>query len=225
MKEQLKVFHANLEEFAKKHKKDINKNPEFRKHFQDMCTRVGVDPLACKNHGFLRLNSKPIKDFGPNFLELEISTTNLQFKSSKVGRHFAACNLPVCLRTRGSNGGLIEINELTNYLTKMRGSKSKEITSDDIERAARKIKSLGSGFQVLSIGSQRLIQSVPCELNTDHTTVLVLAQKKGYVTSSILIKELTWTQDRVSSVLVSLLVIRKEIDSESVAEGRNGLGG
>ncbi len=48
MKDQLKIFQTNLEDFAKKYKKDINKNPEFRKYFQDMCTKIGVDPLACK---------------------------------------------------------------------------------------------------------------------------------------------------------------------------------
>ena len=34
--------------------------------------------------------------------------------------------------------------------------------SDDIERAAKKIKVLGNGFQVLSVGSQKMIQSVFC---------------------------------------------------------------
>lgn len=47
---------------------------------------------------------------------------------------------------------------------------------DDIERAAKKLKILGSGFQVITLGSQKMVQSVPCELNTDHTTVLVVAQ-------------------------------------------------
>ena len=47
MAEQITVFKENLEEFAKKYKKEINKNPEFRKYFQDMCTKIGVDPLAC----------------------------------------------------------------------------------------------------------------------------------------------------------------------------------
>lgn len=47
MKSQLQVFQTNLEAFAKKYKKEINKNPEFRKHFADMCTKIGVDPLAC----------------------------------------------------------------------------------------------------------------------------------------------------------------------------------
>ena len=33
---QMAVFQRNLEEFAAKHRKTIKKNPEFRKHFQDM---------------------------------------------------------------------------------------------------------------------------------------------------------------------------------------------
>ncbi|KYQ89046.1 EAP30 family protein [Tieghemostelium lacteum] len=48
IKEQLIIFKENLEQFAIKHKKDIIKNPEFRKHFQDMCNSIGVDPLACR---------------------------------------------------------------------------------------------------------------------------------------------------------------------------------
>lgn len=44
----MEVFKTNLEEFARKHKKDIRKDPKFRAHFQRMCTNIGVDPLACK---------------------------------------------------------------------------------------------------------------------------------------------------------------------------------
>lgn len=74
--------------------------------------------------------------------------------------------------------------------------------SDDIERAAKKLKSLGSGFEVLTVGSRKMIQSVPCELNIDHTTVLVLAQKNSWVNPSLLKKELNWTRERIDSVLV-----------------------
>ena len=45
---QLDTFKKHLEEFASKHKNEIRKNPEFRNHFQQMCARIGVDPLACK---------------------------------------------------------------------------------------------------------------------------------------------------------------------------------
>lgn len=40
-------FKADLESFARKHQKEISKNPMLRAHFQKMCTTIGVDPLAC----------------------------------------------------------------------------------------------------------------------------------------------------------------------------------
>ncbi|VVA26222.1 PREDICTED: vacuolar-sorting [Prunus dulcis] len=51
MKEQLTTFRTQLEDFARKHKNDIRKNPAFRSQFHNMCTKVGVDPLA-SNKGF-----------------------------------------------------------------------------------------------------------------------------------------------------------------------------
>lgn len=45
---QLDTFRDSLEQFASKHKTDIRKNAEFRGHFQQMCARIGVDPLACE---------------------------------------------------------------------------------------------------------------------------------------------------------------------------------
>ena len=34
MTKQMENFRQNLEEFAREHREDIKKNPEFRKHFQ-----------------------------------------------------------------------------------------------------------------------------------------------------------------------------------------------
>ena len=45
---QLDTFRVHLEEFARRHKNDIRKDPNFRGHFQQMCARIGVDPLACE---------------------------------------------------------------------------------------------------------------------------------------------------------------------------------
>ena len=47
MGKQLDSFKTSLEDFAGKYKQEIKKNPEFRGHFQQMCARIGVDPLAC----------------------------------------------------------------------------------------------------------------------------------------------------------------------------------
>ena len=44
----MEKFKKNLEDFAATHKNDIKKDAEFRGHFQQMCARIGVDPLACE---------------------------------------------------------------------------------------------------------------------------------------------------------------------------------
>lgn len=46
MTEQLGDFKTKLQAFAIKHKKDIQKDPEFRGDFQRMCDVIGVDALA-----------------------------------------------------------------------------------------------------------------------------------------------------------------------------------
>ena len=48
MSKQLESFKTFLEKFAANHQADIKKNPEFRQHFQKLCARIGVDPLACE---------------------------------------------------------------------------------------------------------------------------------------------------------------------------------
>jgi len=46
-------FKEKLEQFALKHKKDINKNPQLRQEFNQMCAKIGVDPLASKREIWL----------------------------------------------------------------------------------------------------------------------------------------------------------------------------
>lgn len=45
------AFRTHLQEFALKHRADIQKDPVFRAQFHEMCASVGVDPLA-SNKGF-----------------------------------------------------------------------------------------------------------------------------------------------------------------------------
>lgn len=60
-----------------------------------------------------------------------------------------------------------------------------------------------------------MIQSVPCEINQDHTTILTLAQEKNWVTVSILLKELSWNKERINNVLVNIyLFIKKKINNK-----------
>lgn len=47
---------------------------------------------------------------------------------------------------------------------------------DDLVRAIKKLKVMGSGFGMIPVGGSYLVQSVPAELNMDHTVVLQLAE-------------------------------------------------
>ena len=43
-------------------------------------------------------------------------------------------------------------------------------------RAIKKLKVMGNGFGMIPVGGSYLVQSVPAELNMDHTVVLQLAE-------------------------------------------------
>lgn len=77
--------------------------------------------------------------------------------------------------------------------------------SDDIERSIKTIKQLGNGFNVITVGKRKIVQSVPCELNNDHTTAMVYAQEKGFVTATVLHTELCWDHTRIEGVMDLLL--------------------
>lgn len=47
---------------------------------------------------------------------------------------------------------------------------------DDLVRAIKKLKAMGNGFGMIPVGGSYLVQSVPAELNMDHTVVLQLAE-------------------------------------------------
>jgi len=82
-----------------------------------------------------------------------------------------------------------------------------EIFRDDIDRAVKKLKLLGDGFEVVRVGSRMMIQSLPRELSSDHTTVLLFAQDTSYVTVSQLRSELKWPDSRIELVLVRILTL------------------
>ena len=52
---------------------------------------------------------------------------------------------------------------------------------EDLARAIKKLRVLGGGFAVIPVGGRRLVQSVPGELNMDHTAVLQQAEVDGKI--------------------------------------------
>eukprot|EP00045_Choanoeca_perplexa_P018438 m.291848 g.291848 ORF g.291848 m.291848 type:complete len:244 (+) comp17820_c0_seq8:5521-6252(+) len=175
-------FREQLEGFASKHKKAIQKNPAFRNNFQQMCTHIGVDPLA-SNKGFWS-NTLGIGDF---YYELSIQVVE------------------ACMQTRSLNGGLMDLDELFKHVSKRRGTSVNPIDTDDILRAVKKLKALGSGYKVVTLGGRKLVQSVPMELSADHSHVLEQAQTRGFVTVDSLKASLGWTELRASRATQQLL--------------------
>ena len=98
MKQLLELFKTNLQEFASKHTQDIKRDPIFRMHFQNMCSQVGVDPLA-SHKGFW----SELLGVGNFYYELAVQVAQ------------------ICLATREKNGGLLDLVELERQLVVMRG--------------------------------------------------------------------------------------------------------
>lgn len=182
MSKQLESFKTYLEDFASKHKSDIKKNAEFRGHFQQMCARIGVDPLA-SSKGFWA----EMLGVGDFYYELGVQA------------------IEICMATRERNGGLLALDELHKLLLKGGGKSRQDVTEDDLARSIKKLHVLGSGFQIIPVGQNRIVQSVPGELNMDHTTVLQLAQDTSFVSISTITSQLGWEKNRALHVLEHMI--------------------
>lgn len=98
---------------------------------------------------------------------------------------------------------------------------------DDIVRSIKTLKPLSSGFEILIIGNRRMVRSVPKELDTDQSSLLLLSQvsrhfaaqfnrsekgqslnpthlqTNGFMTKGMIETELKWHEGRIRQALVS----------------------
>lgn len=170
-------FKTGLEAFAKKHQKEISKNPILRVHFQRMCTNIGVDPLA-SSKGFWA----EILGIGDFYYELGVKIVE------------------ACLKMREQTGGLVDMQTLKRKL-----GKDGEVEDEDVIKAIDTLKPLGSGFKVLTVGKHKMIQSVPREMSNDTTSVLNVAADTGYFTVPGAKERLQWSDERISNAVGSLI--------------------
>eukprot|EP01126_Amoeba_proteus_P009221 TRINITY_DN1349_c0_g1_i10.p1 TRINITY_DN1349_c0_g1~~TRINITY_DN1349_c0_g1_i10.p1 ORF type:complete len:119 (+),score=24.95 TRINITY_DN1349_c0_g1_i10:619-975(+) len=90
-------------------------------------------------------------------------------------------------------------------LRKKRGLSAERISRYDVERAVQKLEILGNSYKVIKYGDRLMIQSVPFELNSDHTTVLALAPALGYLTVPMIQEKQGWASSRIALTLNQLL--------------------
>lgn len=182
MMKQMEVFKTTLQDFARKHKLAINRNPTFRMQFQQMCGSVGVDPLASSKGMWAELLG-----LGDFYFGLAVQIVD------------------VCISTRPANGGLIEMSELLRHVQRLQGKDGAPVSENDVTRALGKLRALGSGYAVLTLGAKQVVQSVPCEWSNDHTDLLRLAQGTGYVSVAQAMRDAKWTEERTTRALEKML--------------------
>lgn len=188
---QMNEFRTNLEKFAEKHKKDIKKNGEFRRHFQQMCAVAGVDPLRSSANFWVKLLG--VGDF---YYELAIQIVE------------------VFLSTNHRNGGIMSIEELLKRVLASRNvsesknlSSTDSITTEDILEAIKKLRVLGSNIREIPNKNSYIIHATPAELNSDHLDITQVAHSThGYVTLSILSEKLEWNEARIRKALDELIM-------------------
>jgi len=183
---QLTQFRTALAHFASTHRESIRSDPTFRHAFQQMCSSIGVDPLAGPRKGGWWAEMLGLGDWQ---YELGVQIVD------------------VCVSTRERNGGLIEMDELVRLVSKLRGVSGGAITEDDVIRSIKTLQPLGAGYQVLDVGGGRkMVRSVVKELDADQSVVLAIAQEEGgRIVEDILIRRNGWTRERAHAALENML--------------------
>ncbi|KAH9888010.1 EAP30/Vps36 family-domain-containing protein, partial [Cubamyces lactineus] len=184
---QLAQFRSALAHYASTHRDRIRKEPSFRHAFQQMCTTIGVDPLAGPRKGGWWAEMLGLGDWQ---YELGVQIVD------------------VCVSTRERNGGLIEIGELIRLVSKLRGVGGDVITEDDVMRSIKTLKPLNAGYEVIDVGGgKKMVRSVPKELDADQAVVLAIAQEDGgRVSESALMTRRGWTTERARAALANMLL-------------------
>lgn len=117
MRAQLAAFKSKLEAFALAHKKEINRDPVLRRRFLEMCKSIGVDPLMSTRGFWVQ-----VLGVGDFYYEVAVQV------------------IDVCLRTRHTNGGLLELPSLCAHLNSVRPKGAQPVTTEDVTRAMEKLK-------------------------------------------------------------------------------------
>ncbi|PNW70123.1 hypothetical protein CHLRE_17g706650v5 [Chlamydomonas reinhardtii] len=181
MHEQLSAFRSNLEEFARKYRADVRRDPVFRAQFHTMCANIGVDPLASNKSLWASALG-----FGDYYYELGVQVVE------------------ACLASRSLNGGMMELPALLRAVSRRRGGAAEPVSEDDVVRAIKKLRVLGGGFDLVTIGGRAYVRSVPGELNLDKNRALEAAQARGYTSVADLAAAAGWSAGRADDTLQAL---------------------
>ncbi|KAF2288746.1 hypothetical protein GH714_012218 [Hevea brasiliensis] len=172
-----------------------------------MRRRPGIGGLqtAAAARDQYRLLGENVAKLRTDLMKEQLATFRSQLEEFARKHKTGVQIVEICLATRPHNGGLTNLQELCTLLRQKRKSDCEAVSEDDCLRAIRKLKILGSSFEVISVGKRKLVRSVPTELNRDHNEILELAQAQRYVTVDEVERRLSWTSGRATDALDTLL--------------------
>ncbi len=158
-----------------------------------MCAAIGVDPLASSGQGGGAGGSGVSGGFWQDIL----GTSDWQYE-------LAVQAVDICVSTRERNGGVIEMEDLLRRLARLRGSM--DISAEDVIRSIKTLSPLGSGYEVIKIGGQTFIRSVPRELDIDQGSLLSFAAGHGGVFNERMIMQmLGWNDVRARNAIDNMV--------------------
>lgn len=196
----MSTFQTALRRFASSHRSKILSDPIFRQHFSQMCTQLGVDPLGGGPKGGKLWDWLGVSDW----------TYTL-----------AVQVVDVCISSRDTNGGLIEMSQLVKGVSKLRtgshsdleGSQHTPITAADIIQAVKSLNPLACGYDVFTLpGNIQMVRSLPKALDSDSLLVLEAASalNQPFITSLSFSRYAAehkgWKHQRAEAALTKALV-------------------
>ena len=186
LQSQLTQFRTALAHFASEHREKIKSDPSFRHKFQQMCSSIGVDPLAGPRKGGWWAELLGLGDWQ---YELGVQIVD------------------ICVSTRERNGGLIALSELIRLVSRLRGVSGDTISEEDVVRSLKSLQPLGTGYKLVEIDGCKMVRSVPKELDGDQAVILAIAREEGgRVIEDHLIQRKGWIRDRARTALENMLL-------------------
>lgn len=187
LRSQLDIFSNALRQFAQQHRKDIVRDPDFRHAFQQMCANIGVDPLAGGPPRSIAATTLGGGSGGGKLAGLWNDFLGLSDFQNELSIQI----IDVCVSTRESNGGFIDMRQLVSAINRLRTGHDEStllmaaqknpdvasglVTEEDVMQSIRLLKPLGSGYEVVHLANGvKIVRSVPKELDTDSTVVMAL---------------------------------------------------
>ena len=122
MKQIFEVLKTNLSAYSEKYGEAIRLNKEKRAKFNQICNRIGIDPIVSKKSMWGKFS-----DFY-NQLSVQI--------------------LRICEKQRELNGGLMRIDELVKIFNA--NYPNNQITKEDVFKSVESLSKLGTGCKVIN---------------------------------------------------------------------------